>query len=114
MLLSKFHYICELRFSKALKVFKLKDLEKTLSEKGFYFHHQKATHRIYSNADGYYVTIPIGSKGEVNAMMSTVSLQRINHGTCRRLDKDTFQQGVSEFYKQINRQYGKVGYINSI
>lgn len=81
-----------LHFSKALKVYKLKDFEKVLEEKGFSFHHQKATHRIYADAHGYYVTVPVGKKGEINAMMSTVTLQRINNHQCRKLDNNTFNR----------------------
>ena len=81
-----------MRFNKPLKVFKLKDFEKILADFGFYFHHQKATHRIYANTEYLYVTVPVGKHGEVNAMMSTLTLQRINHNLCKKLDVDTINR----------------------
>ena len=81
-------------FSRSLKVYKLKELEKVLESKGFTFHHQHATHRIYANDKREFITIPIGKKGEVNAMMSTVALQRIEHNQCAKMDIITFGKYV--------------------
>lgn len=85
------------KFSKPLTIYKLKDFEEVLKNEGYYFHHQRATHRIYANKEYKYVTVPIGKHGEVNGMMSTVTLQRIKNNQCRVLDKNTIQKYSSQF-----------------
>ena len=68
----------------ALKGYSYREFEKTLNDEGFYFHHVTGTHAIFTNAEGYYVTVTDYGKKEVNHMMSTVTLQRIKNGMCRR------------------------------
>lgn len=73
-----------MRFKKGLKVWKLKKFEDELAKYGFYYDHCNSAHNIYADSDGYYVTIPKAGK-EINAMMTTVNLQRIKNKTCRKL-----------------------------
>lgn len=81
-----------MRFNHRLKVYKFKDFEKVLNKEGFYVHHKNSTHVIFANSEGYYVTVPGGGKKEINAMMTTVTLQRIRNKQCRKLDKQTMQK----------------------
>ena len=78
-------------YSSKLKVYKLKEFEKILEDYGFTFHHRNTAHNIYANSDHEYVTVPTGKK-ELNAMMTTVTLQRIKNKQCRKLDINTINR----------------------
>lgn len=81
-----------MRFNHGLKVYKFKDFKKVLADQGFLLHHRNSTHAIFANKEGYYVTVPDGGKKEINAMMTTVTLQRIKNKQLRKLDNSTKQR----------------------
>jgi len=88
-----------MRFKKGLTVYKVNDFLKVLNSKSFYFHHKNNAHLIYANPEGYYVTVPIGDK-EINAMMSTVCLQRIDNQQCRKLDRYTIEKYKDSYFNE--------------
>ena len=71
----------------ALNGYTYKEFKEILEIEGFYEHHKNSTHMIFAASDGRYVTVPYGSKKEINHMMTTVSLQRIKNGQCRRMSE---------------------------
>lgn len=75
------------KFSHSLKVYTLKEFRVVLAELGFTYHHRNSAHLIFADSENHYVTVPDpnGEKKEINAMMTTVILQRIKHNQCRRL-----------------------------
>lgn len=79
-----------IKYKKPLKVYKLKEFEDILSDKGFKYHHQNGSHRIYIDESYHYITVP--KKKEVNAMLSTVILQRIARNDLKTIDNLTIQR----------------------
>lgn len=77
-----------MRFNRPLPCYKPKEFKKKLEELGFKYHHSNSAHDIYANNEYYYVTVPKGKK-EINAMMTTVTLQRIKNKQLRKLDVKT-------------------------
>lgn len=74
-----------MRFGKALKGYTFKEFTEVLNGLGFYEHHRNSTHAIFTDKDLHYVTIPFSCKKEINHMMTTVTLQRINNKQLRKL-----------------------------
>lgn len=75
----------------AMKGYSYKEFKSLLAEEGFFEHHKHSTHMIFANAEGYYVTVPCSKKKEINHMMTTVSLQRIKNGQCRRMSEHEYK-----------------------
>jgi len=69
----------------ALPTYSYKEFKKKLEFLGFFEHHHNSTHTVFANKEGYYVTVPFGNRKEINAMMTTVTLQRIKNNQCRKL-----------------------------
>lgn len=88
-----------MRFSSSLTVYKPKEFFKVLNSLGYFFHHKNSSHQIYANIEGLFVTVPINGK-EINAMMTTVCLQRIKNGQCHKLDINTINKYKESFYKE--------------
>jgi len=97
-----------MRFNNSLSVYTLKEFNKVLNEKGFYFHHRNAAHLVYANIDGYFVTVPVKKK-EINAMMTTVCLQRINNHQCRMLDRYTIDRYKDDYYAESGQYINRKG-----
>lgn len=84
LIIRKIKSLCFAHFSSPLKTYKVKEFDKLLNSKGYYYHHTKGSHKIYVSNDSHYVVVPYKGK-EVNSMMSTVILQRIEHNLTRKL-----------------------------
>lgn len=71
-----------------------RDFKLILEEQGFYEHHHNSTHMIFANEQRFYVTVPFGKKKEINHMMTTVTLQRIKNGQCRRMSELEYKRSI--------------------
>lgn len=69
----------------SMKGYSLKDFTKLLNEKGFQEHHRNSAHIIFTNSENKFVTVPAHNKKELNHLMTTVILQRINNNQLKRL-----------------------------
>jgi predicted RNA binding protein YcfA (HicA-like mRNA interferase family) len=74
----------------ALKGYKYSDFKEILNKEGFFEHHKNSSHMVFANSERYYITVPCGHR-EINHMMTTISLQRIKNGQCRKMSEIEYE-----------------------
>lgn len=73
------------KYHGCMKGYSYNEFVKVLKGYGFTEHHKNSAHAIFVNDNWQYVTVPMKNKKEMNHLMTTVILQRINNNNLKVL-----------------------------